>query len=124
MGEAAAEGPARADGIMRNMAHDSRQQAPERTFDHRLVKRGVTDAGTDAQLAVLDGKPPERLDPVDIHEMRGTREPKGHDRDEALSPRQHAAIFRRDLGQRLDRLGNGLRRVVAKRRGFHSSFLD
>ena len=104
---------------MGDVAHHGREQAAERAFHHRLVERGMADAGADAQLAVLDRQPRERLDSVDVDEVRGAGETKGHDRDKALPARQHAPVLGRDLGQGLDRLDNGFGRVVAKRRGLH-----
>ena len=121
MGDAAAERAARADGMMRDVAHDGREQVSERTLDHRLVKGGMAHAGADAQLAALDGETRERLDPVDVDEMGGTREPERHDGNEALPAGEHAPVLGRHLGQGLDRLLDGLRRVVAKRRRLHLS---
>ena len=85
------------------------------------MKCRMAHAGANAQLAVLNHKAIERCDAIDVDEMRGTREAERHDGNEALAARQHASVLARDLGKRFDRLIDGLRRVIAKRRGLHLS---
>jgi hypothetical protein len=121
MGNAAAECPAGAYGIMRDVLHHVRKQAPERSFDHRLVKRGVTNTGPNAQLAALDHKPFERRHPVDVDEVRGPREPERHDGNEALSAGQNAPILPRYLRQGFNRLLDGFGCVIAKGGWLHCS---
>src|SRR6202040_3784497 len=97
------------------------KQAPERSFDHRLVKRGVTNTGANAQLAALDHKPLERLPPIEVHGGRGPREPERHNGNEALSAGQNAPILPRYLRQGVNRLLDGFGCVIAKGGRLHCS---
>ncbi len=119
VGDAAAEGAARADRMMRDVAHDPCQQAAERSIHHRLVERSVAHAGADREPVAVDRKARERLHPVDVDEMRRPRQTESHDRNETLPAGQHAAILAGDLRQRCDGFLDGSRRVIAKRRGLH-----
>ena len=104
MGEAAAEGAAHADRIMRDVARDVGEQLAERIIDDRLVKCGMAHARADGQRLAVARNRVEAGDLVDVDEMRGLRQPERHDRHQALSAGQHAAVLRRDLGQNLQRL--------------------
>ena len=119
VGDAAAKGAARADRVMRDVAHDRRQQPAQRAVDDRAPERRVPDAGADAELAVLDREPPQRLHAVDVDEMRRPGQPERHGRHEALPSRQDAPVMRRNLGQNGDRLVDRLGRVIAEYCGFH-----
>ena len=58
--------------------------------------------------------PVERLDAVDVDEMRRLRQPERHGRNQALAAGEHAAVVRRNLGQNRNRLIDRLRRVIAE----------
>ena len=63
MRQAAAEGAAGADRIMRDVAHDVGEQLAERAFADRLVKCRMAHAGADRKLAAFDrdaGRAPRR----------------------------------------------------------------
>ena len=121
MRQAAAEGAAHTDRIMRDMARDIGQEFAERIVDDRLVKRGVTHAGADRQSFSVAGDLVEAFDAVDVDEMRGLGEPKRHDRHQALPAGQHAAVLRRDLAQNLQRFLQRLRRVADEWRWLHAA---
>ena len=119
MREAAAEGSARADRMMRDMPHDTGQELSERTVDERTLEGGMAHAGPDHELAVGCRHASQRFDAVDVDEMRRACQPERHRRHEALPARKHAAIVRRDPRERGDGLIDRLWRVVAELRGFH-----
>ena len=122
MRDAAAERAARADRMMRDVAHDGGREAcradPRTTG---LIERRMAHAGANRRACRPRPRAGERFDAVDVDEMRGTRQPERHDRHEALAARQHAAILGRDLRERRDRLIDGLGRVIAKGAGFIGS---
>ena len=78
-------------------------------------------ARADAKPSPVHSESPQRLDPVDVHKMRRARQTKRHDRHEALAPREHAPIFGRNLGQRIDCFFDRLGGVIAEPRGLHRS---
>ena len=71
IGEAAAEGAAVADRIMRDVAHDVAEQLAERSVLDLALERHVTHASADDELAAVDGDAIERRDAVDVDQMRG-----------------------------------------------------
>ena len=99
MGQAAAKRAAHPDRIMRDVADDKRQQLPQRTFHHRLVKGGMAHPGTDREGIAIDGEPVEALDLVDVDQMGRPRHPERHDRHQALAARQDTAVKRREFGK-------------------------
>ncbi len=104
---------------MRDVAHHVGKQSAERPVADRPVKCRMAHAGADDELAVGDGEALERGDAVDVDEMRRLGEPKRHGRHQTLPAGQHAAVLAGDLRQNGDRLVDGFRRVVAKRRRLH-----
>ena len=64
----------------------------------------------------------QRLDAINVDEMRGLGEAKRHDGDETLPAREDAAILGRHFSERLDGFFYRFRRVVTKGRGFHFCF--
>ena len=121
MRDAAAERAAGANRIMGDVAHHGGEQSPERPSTTGVWKAAWRTQAPMHSLLALDGQSPQRLDPVDVDEMRRARETKRHDRHEALAAGEHAPVFGRDLGQRIDRLFDRLGCVIAKRRGLHRS---
>ena len=120
MRQAAAERAAHADRIVRDMARDDVQQlspadcrSPVCETPHAARRRQSTSVFPSLAILSRPG------DLVDVHEMRGLREPKRHDRNETLPAGQHAAVLRRYFGQDLQRLIEGLRRMADKRRRLH-----
>ena len=120
MRQAAAEGAAHADRIMRDVAHDKSQQLAERIIDHGFVKRGVAHARADAQRFAVAGDAVEAFDFVDVDQMRRLGQPERHDRHQALPAGQHAAVLRRDLRQNLQRLVERARHMADEGCGFHA----
>ena len=104
---------------MRDVAHHVGEQCAERPVADRPVERRMAHAGADDELAVGNREPIERGDAVDVDEMRRLGEPKRHGRHQALPAGQHAAVLAGDLRENGDRLVDGFRRVVAKRRRLH-----
>jgi hypothetical protein len=100
------------------MRHGS-QQSAEGIVSYAVVKRGMADAGADRQKLAVACDFVEAGNIIDVDEMTGLGEPKGHDRNETLSARQHAAILRSDFGQDLDCLVEGFRRMVNEGRRLH-----
>src|SRR4029077_14381685 len=121
--EAAAKRTAHADRIMRDMAYDHAEQSAKRVIDHGLVKCRVAHTSTDRQRFTVTRHFVEPGDLVDVHEMRRLRQAKRHDGNEALTPRQYAAVLRRDLGQNLERLIERLRHVTDEGRRLHAANL-
>jgi hypothetical protein len=76
-------------------------------------------AGADAKPVAFDHKPPQRLDPIDVNEVRGPRQPERHDGNEALPAGQDTAVMRRDFRQQCHRLIDGPWRVVLEGRRLH-----
>src|SRR4029077_7070901 len=91
----------------------------ERSLTDRLMERGMTHAGADDELAVDDGDAIERLDAIDVDEMRRLGGPKRHGRDETLAAGQHTAVVGGKFGEQRDRLVDRFRRVIAECRGLH-----
>ena len=104
---------------MGDVAHHVGQQFSERPVANRAVKRCVAHAGADRKLAVGHRDAIERRDAVDVDEVRGLGEPKCHGRHQALAAGEHAAVFRRDLGEQRDCLVNRFRCVIPERRRLH-----
>src|SRR3954447_26223252 len=121
MSDTAAERAARADGIVRDVAHDRGQEAPKRPIHHRLVKSRVADARTDGEPVAVNGKSPQRRHAVDVYEVAGAREAECHDRNQALATGEDASVLTGNLGQGSHRLVDGRGCVVLKWRGLHRS---
>ncbi len=58
-------------------------------------------------------------DAVDVDQVGGARHPERHDRNEALTAGQNAAVLWAELGQHPDRLIDRSRDVTNERRGLH-----
>ena len=108
---------------MRDVTNDGGKNRPERAVLNGTVKRGVARSGTDVQDVVVDGERIQTSDSVDVDQMRWTCEAESHDRHQALTTRQNAAILRRQLRQQSHRLRQSCRPVVRKRCRFHRSAL-
>ena len=119
MRDAAAEGAARANGIVRDVTHHRGEKPTQRPVRHGMVEGGVAHAGADAKPLALDGEAPQRLDPIDVDQMCRARQAKRHDRHQALAAGEHAPVLARNLGKGLDRLFDRLGRVISERRGLH-----
>ena len=105
MHQAAAEGAAGADRVMRDVAHHARQQPSERALGDRPIECRMPHAGPDRELAVLGADMIELRDAVDVDQMGGAGEAKRHGGNQALSARQHPPVRGRDLRQHGHRLG-------------------
>jgi hypothetical protein len=117
MREAAAKGAAQADRIMRDVAHDAREQRAERPGNGRTMERGVAHAGADRKAAVLDRELFQRRDAVDVDQMRRLRQPERHGGHETLPAGEDAAVLGRERTKQRDRLLDARRRVVFERCG-------
>ena len=119
MGDAAAECAAGADRVMRDMPDDRREQTAERAVLDRRFKGGMTDAGADAEPAILDHQAIEPGHPVDVDQMLRPRQPERHGRHEALPAGQHATVVGTVLREQVQRFGDGSWGVVLERGGLH-----
>ena len=104
---------------MGDMAHDLAQELAERTVADRPMECRMAHARADDELAAFDRQPVERLDAVDVDEMRRLGEPERHGGHQALAAGEHAAVLRRQFGEHRHRLVDGFRRVIAERRRLH-----
>ena len=123
MCQAAAKRAAKADRIMRDVTNDGGKHRPERSVLNETMKCGMAHPGTDVQDLIANGEHVQPSDSVDVDQMRGAREAESHDRHQALTTRQNAAILRRQLRQQPHRLRQSCRPVVRKRCRFHRSAL-
>src|SRR5262245_29964800 len=119
MRKTSAERSTHSDRIVGNVLRDGSQQSAERIVRYALVKRGMADTSANREKFGIACDPVESGNVIDVDEMPGLGEPEGHNRNETLPARQHAAILRRDFGQDLDRLVEGFRRMVNKGRRLH-----
>ncbi len=104
---------------MRDVVDHVGEELAERSLANRLMERGMSHAGADDELAVGNGDAVERLDAVDVDEMRRPGEPKRHDWNETLAAGQHAAVVGGKFGKQRDGLVDRFRRVIAECRGLH-----
>src|SRR5437764_6709775 len=81
----------------------------------------MANASADREFAVGDRDPIERLDAIDIDEVRGLGEPECHGRHEALTAGQDAAVVGGKFGEQRDRFVDRFRRVIAENRRFHGA---
>src|SRR5436190_2688225 len=79
----------------------------------------MANASADREFAVGDRDPIERLDAIDIDEVRGLGEPECHGRHEALTAGQDAAVVGGKFGEQRDRFVDRFRRVIAENRRLH-----
>jgi hypothetical protein len=117
MGEAATEGAAQTDRVVRYVPDYINKQGAGRPGDGRSVKCSMAYAGRDREHVVIDCQSIEAGDIVDIDQMRGPRDAERHHRHQALAARQNPPVKRtkfRELGHRLI---DGFWRVICKLRG-------
>ncbi len=100
MGEAAAEGTARADRRMGDVARDRGEKRPQRPRRRRAVERRVPHASADGERAVHRPEPVEPGHAIDVDEMRRPGEAERHGRHQALAAGENAPVLRRHIGQR------------------------
>src|SRR5262249_6930585 len=105
----------------RDVAHNLGQQLAERSFANRSMERGVADASADEELAARDGNSVERLDAVDVDEVRRLGQPERHRRNEALPAGQYPAVVGGVFREQRDRFVDCFWRVIAKYRGLHGA---
>ena len=119
MGDAAAERATGADRLVGDVPDNVGEQWSERAIHNRAMKCRVPDTGPDAQLAVLDRKPLERRDAVDVDQMARPRQPERHGGHKALPAGQDTAVLGRHLRQQGDGFLDGFGRVIVEGGGFH-----
>ena len=93
---AAAERAARADGLVRDVPHDVREQFTERALRCRLLERRVPHGRADAKLPAFDGEPRQLRHAIDVDEVFRPRQAERHGGHEALPAGQHAPVVGRD----------------------------
>ena len=84
---------------MRDMMHHVGQKLSQRSFANRPMECGVANAGADDEFAANNGNAVERLDAVDIDEVRGLGEPECHGRNEALAAGEDTAVLGGKFGE-------------------------
>ena len=119
MRKTSAESTAHSNRIVRNVMRNGTQQSAEGIVSYALVKRGVADTSANRQKLAVTCNLVEAGNIIDVDEMPGLGEPEGHDRNETLSARQHAAILRRDFSQDLDRFVESFRHMANEGRRLH-----
>src|SRR4029078_3589185 len=85
MRQAAAEGAAHSNRVVRDMALNGSQQCAERIFGDRFVKRRMTHTGADRKDLAVTRDLVEADDVVDVDEVGGLSRPTCQNRDAALS---------------------------------------
>lgn len=125
IGEAAAEGAARPDGIMGDMPDDLGEEPPGGPGLHRLVESRVPHARPDDEFRAPGSghnlEPFQAVDPVDVDEVRGPGEPKRHGRHQRLPPGQNLPILQR--GEQRQGFLDGGGGVVGEGGGFHGGVI-
>src|SRR5262249_24753978 len=119
MRQTAAERAAVADWIMRDVVHHVGQKLSQRSFANRPMERGVANARADDERAAGERNAVERLDGVDIDEVRGFGQPERHGRNEALAAGEDAAVVTGKFSEQRDRFVDRFRRVIAECSGLH-----
>jgi hypothetical protein len=74
----------------------------------------VAHAGADDELATGDSNAIERLDAIDVDEVRGPGEPERHGRNETLAAGQDPAVLLSKFGEQRHRFVDRFRRVIAE----------
>jgi len=85
--------------MMPDVVHHGREQPPERPRCGVAIEGGMADAGADREFVPSRRHTAEFRDAVDVDEVRGPRQAKRHDRNQALPAGEHAAVVGRNLGQ-------------------------
>src|ERR1700746_1396029 len=118
MSNASAESAARADRKMPDVPRNPRQKRRESTADNRCLETSVPRQRTNAQYTALLTHKIERVDAIDIDEVRGTSEPKIHRRHETLAAGEDLS-FIAVCSEKIDRIVDGVGRKIFKRDRFH-----
>src|SRR3954464_2380854 len=79
----------------------------------------MTHNRTDGQGIIDLRQPREFGDVVDVNEMSRPGHPEGHDRNETLSAREHATVFRTEFGEHRGGFRDRPRNVTNERHGLH-----
>ena len=119
MGDAAAKGAARANGVVPNVAHDHRQKPAQWTVNHRAMEGRMPDASSDAKPTIVDSKSSQRFHPIDVNEMGWPRQSERHDGHKALATCQDTSIERRNFSQKGHRFINRSRCMVSEGSSLH-----
>lgn len=119
MGEAAAEGAARADRGMGDVPGDLGENSPQASRRGAAAQGRMAHQRADPQHTVRDAKLIEPLNPVDVDEIAGPREAERHRRHQALAAREDAAVAGRHFGQDRHRFRHRPRPVIVEGRGLH-----
>ena len=103
MGEAAAEGSARADGVVGDMGQHRPQQGAGDARDRPARDVHMADQGADLDHAARFAEMRQLADPIEIDEMAGTGQAKRHHRRKALTARNQPRIL---IGQLMQKRGH------------------
>ena len=118
MSNASAEGSPAADREMPDVPRNPWQKRAERTMGNACLETNVTGKRANAQLATVLAYIIERIDAIDVDEVRGAGEPKIHRWHEAL-PAGKDLSFLTVCSEKIERIVNGAGRKIFKRDGFH-----
>ena len=118
MSNASAEGSPTADREMPDVPRNPWQKRAERTIGDGCLETNVTGKRANAQLATVLAHIIERIDAIDVDEVRGAGEPKIHRRHEAL-PASKDLSFLAVGGEEIERIVDGAGCKISKRDGFH-----
>ena len=119
MREAAAERAAHPDREVADARRGLGQQAMRAGQRHALELR-MADERVQRELALAGRDGGERGDAADVDEVRGTREPVGQHRQQALAAREQLGVLAA-LGEQLERLLRAVRAGVRERRRLHDA---
>ena len=118
MSNASAEGSPTADREMSDVPRNPRQKRAERTAGNGCLEANVTGKRANEQLAIILAHIIERINAIDVDEVRGAGEPKIHRRHETL-PAGKDLSFLAVCSEKIERIINSVRRKIFKRDGFH-----
>src|SRR5262245_40258909 len=105
--------------MMCDVANDRGEKLAQRALGGRPIERGMAHAGADRELAARRRQFVQAINAVDVDQVPRPRQPECHDRHEALSTSQHAAVLRSHFGKQRDRFVDCPGRVIAKRSWLH-----
>ena len=118
MSNASAKSSTRADRKMPNVPRNPRQKRGECTAGDGCLETSVPGKRANAQLATVLAHIIERVDAIDVDEIRWAGEPKIHRRHKTLSAGQDLS-FIAVCSEKIERIVNSVGGKIFERDGFH-----